>query len=60
MATKIGQGPGMFGHHSKMNPVTTKNTNNGLETIGVEIGFGPLNLDKLNMDGTSPVRVVRR
>lgn len=56
--TAIGKGPGMFGHQSKMNPITTKNTNNGHEVIGVEIGWGPLDLDKLNMNGASPVKTV--
>jgi len=37
----------------------TANTNNGKEVIGVEIGWGPKDLDKLNMDGASPVRNVK-
>lgn len=32
----------------------------GKETIGVEIGCGPKDYDKLNMDGASPVRTVNR
>ncbi len=66
---KIGQGlPKMGGvgdifgiSQSKMNPITTKaNPNGNEEMIGVEIGTGPKDFDKLNMDGASPVRVVRR
>jgi hypothetical protein len=40
--------------------ITTANTKDGHEVIGVEIGCGPKDFDKLNMDGSSPVRIVKR
>jgi len=39
--------------------ITTANTDNGKEVLGVDI-TGPKDFDKLNMDGASPVRVVKR
>ncbi len=38
--------------------IATANTNDGKETIGVDVD--PKNFDKLNMDGASPVRTVKR
>lgn len=37
--------------------ITTRNTNNGHEVIGVDVD--PKDFDKLNMDGASPVKVVK-
>jgi hypothetical protein len=59
---KMGGVGDIFGlSQSKMKPITTKeNPDGNKEFIGVEIGFGPKNLDKLNMDGASPVKTVKR
>ncbi len=38
--------------------ITTRNTNDGKETIGVDVN--PKDFDKLNMDGAKPVRIVKR